>query len=168
MQVNRACEEDFPAWLTLALEVEALFGVPLSVDAGFQQALLRNIQRGSAFCVRQQDGPAGAALCGGLLFSSKHAPTYELAWLTVGSAWRRMGVGRALVQHVIALITPPAELIVTTFVDGEPGGAPARRFYLELGFVPDEIFSVPTPPGAARQRFRKTIQLQSGAPVPTN
>jgi ribosomal protein S18 acetylase RimI-like enzyme len=166
MQVNRACEEDFPAWLTLALEVEALFGVPLSVDAGFQQALLRNIQRGSAFCVREHDGPAGAALCGGLLFSSKHAPTYELGWLAVESAWRRMGVGRALVEHVMTLIIPPAELTVTTFIDGEAAGAPARRFYLELGFVPAEIFSVLTPPGAARQRFRKTIQLSTGAPVP--
>jgi hypothetical protein len=44
MRVLPACEEDIPAWLILANEVEALFGVPLSVDEGFQQALLRNIQ----------------------------------------------------------------------------------------------------------------------------
>ena len=158
MQVMSACEEDIPAWLILAREVEPLFGVPLSVDEGFHLALRRNIQRGSAFCVREQDAPAGAALCGGLLFSSKHAPTYELGWLAVGTAWRRMGVGRALVAHAMTLITPPAELIVTTFVDDDPGGAPARRFYQDLGFEPAERITVQSPPGAARQRFRMMIR----------
>jgi len=157
MNVVTAVEGDIPAWLDLAREVEALFGVPLSTDASFLAALRRNIQRGSAFCVRDQDGPPGAALAGGLLFSSKRAPAYELGWLAVGAAWRRMGVGRALVDHAAALVVPPAELVVTTFVEGEPGGAPARNFYLDLGFEPAEVFTAQTPPGAKRQRFRKPI-----------
>jgi GNAT superfamily N-acetyltransferase len=157
MRVIPACEEDIPSWLQLALEVEPLFGVPLTRDEGFNKALRKNIQRGSAFCIREQDGPIGTPLCGGLLFSSKHHPTYELGWLAVSNAWQRTGIGRALVEHVFGLIVPPAELIVTTFIEGKPGGEPARRFYIKHGFEPCEIFSTQTPPGAMRQRFRKHI-----------
>jgi len=36
-------------------------------------------------------------------------------------------------------VRPPAELVVTTFSPGMPGGEPARRFYVKLGFQPAEI-----------------------------
>jgi len=158
MRVVVACEEDIPAWLALAREVEELFGVALSRDEQFIGALRRNVRRGTAFCVREGDGLPGAALLGGLLFSSKHRPVYKLGWLAVAEGSRRSGVGQALVAHAMALIVPPAELIVTTFIDGAPGGETARRFYLKLGFTPAELLPGDGPQGEPRQRFHKKIE----------
>jgi hypothetical protein len=50
--------------------VESLFGNMVD-SPGFYQSLLRNIGRKTAFCVRQDDGPPGALLVGGLLFSPR-------------------------------------------------------------------------------------------------
>jgi ribosomal protein S18 acetylase RimI-like enzyme len=36
-------------------------------------------------------------------------------------------------------VRPPAELVVTTFVEGVAGGDAARRFYQKLGFEACEI-----------------------------
>jgi len=156
MQVVTACEADIPAWLALACEVEDLFGVALSRDEGFLDALQRNIRLGTAFCVRAEDGPPGTALLGGLLFSDRHGPVYTLGWFAVAEDCRRLGVGKALVAHAMSLVEPPAELVVTTFVQGKPGGESARLFYLKEGFMPAE-YLVEEPQGVMRQRFRKKI-----------
>jgi hypothetical protein len=54
MRVQQATDDDLPAWLALAAEVEPLFG-PMVDEPEFLRALQRNINRGSAFCVRQED-----------------------------------------------------------------------------------------------------------------
>lgn len=155
MQVVRASIGDIRAWLDLAAEVEPLFG-PMVGDERFLRALERNIARGSATCVRVDDGPPGSALMGGLLFSS-HPPRYRIGWLAVAQAWRRKGVGRLLVEHALRLVDPPAEVSVVTFGQGVPGGAPARAFYAELGFVPCEAAEA-GPDGQARQIYRRAFR----------
>ena len=70
MQVVVAQGEDIPAWLQLANEVEFLFG-PMVHEPGFHQALQNTIARGTAFCVREADGPASTVLLDGLLVSPK-------------------------------------------------------------------------------------------------
>jgi GNAT superfamily N-acetyltransferase len=146
-----------PAWCDLAGEVEPLFGAPMAGDEGFRQALARKIDQGLAFCIRAGDGPPGAALCGGLLFSTRQRPVYQIGWLAVAAKWQRMGVGQALVEHALALVRPPAEVIVTTFTAETPGGEAARRFYERLGFAAAELLPGEGPSGEARQRFRKVI-----------
>lgn len=136
--VVQAVPADVPGWLALAAEVEPLFG-PMVGDPAFVGALKRNIERGTAFCVRQEAGPAGAALLGGMLFSPARAPHYEIGWLAVASAARRRGVGRALVQRALTLTPPDAQLSVVTFGALQPGAAPARSFYARMGFVPGEL-----------------------------
>ena len=60
MLVQRAEHRDVPDWLGgLAAEVDILFGGLLD-RPDFYQALLRNIGRGSAWCVREDDGRPGA------------------------------------------------------------------------------------------------------------
>jgi hypothetical protein len=61
-----------PAWLTLAAEVECLFG-PMVAERGFHATLERNIARRTAFYIREQDGAPGWPLMGGLLFSATYA-----------------------------------------------------------------------------------------------
>ncbi len=58
MKVFVAQNGDFSAWLSLAAEVEFLFG-PMVEEPGFHRALRKNIARGSAYCLRKGDGPVG-------------------------------------------------------------------------------------------------------------
>jgi GNAT superfamily N-acetyltransferase len=147
--------EDIPAWLVLAKEVEPLFG-PLVNDPSFLSALHRNVDRGTAFCVREGDGPCGIPLLGGLLFSPK-PPVYTIGWLAVAQQHRRQGIGQRLVEHIVGLVETPAELAVTTFGGDNPAGGPARRFYERLGFYAAES-SPNGPEGCSRQVFRRVIE----------
>ena len=159
MLVQRAEPEDMPGWLALAAEVEPLFG-PLVNDTGFHGALRKNIARGTAFCVREGDGPPGAPLAGGLLFSP-HPPLYRIGWLAVSDACRRRGVGRALLEHALGLVQPPAEITVVTFGEDNAAGRPARRFYERLGFHAAEPAPA-GPEGGSRQVYRRVIERGPG------
>ena len=122
--VELAQESDIPAWLTLAAEVDALFGEVMSTSPQFRETLLKNIARGSAYCVRLENQLAGA-----MLYRNGW-----IHWLAVGRQYRHRGVGSALVQHTQDHGEP--EIRVTTFGDGHPhsDAAAAQRFYKALGF----------------------------------
>ena len=155
MRIFVAQPGDIAAWLCLAAEVEPLFG-PMVNDPGFHRALRRNIERGTAFCVREDDGPPGASLLGGILFSPK-PPLYTIGWLAVTQQSRRRGVGRLLVERVVNHAQPPAEIVVTTFGPDAEEGQPARRFYESIGFYPTE--SAPDgPEGGSRQVYRMLLR----------
>ena len=154
IHVTVAQPEDIPAWLVLAAEVEPLFG-PMIAEPSFQRALRKNIERGTAFCVRVADGPPGAPLRGGLLFSPR-PPVYTIGWLAVAQGYRRTGVGKILVEHVLGLAEPPAEFVVTTFGPDHPEGKAARRFYEGIGFQAAEPAPA-GPQGDSRQIFRRTL-----------
>jgi ribosomal protein S18 acetylase RimI-like enzyme len=158
MLVHIAQDRDFDQWLALAGEVEPHFG-PLRGDPTFHRALRANIERGTAFCVRENDGPPGTRLLAGLLFSPARPdrPEYRIGWLAVGAAWRRRGIGRRLVNHALDLVEPPAHVSVVTFGDDETETSrAARRFYEDLGFRPAEP-AAPGPEGGARQVFRRDL-----------
>jgi GNAT superfamily N-acetyltransferase len=153
MHVVLAQPADIPAWLDLAAEVEPLFG-PMVADPGFHAAPERNIQRQTAFCIREQPDAPGTPLMGALLFSANHAPHYTIGWLAVGQRWRRQGAARALVERCFRLIQPPAELSVVTFGEDTVAGRPARRFYERMGFQAAET-AQNGPEGGTRQIFRR-------------
>ena len=152
--VVAAVTADIPAWRILAAEVESLFG-PMVGDPTFEQALARGIERGTAFCIRAGNRP-GTPLLGALLFSPTHAPLYRIGWLAVTAGARRMGIGRRLVRHALALVKPPAIVEVVTFTIEQIGGAAARDFYASLGFAPAEIRPF-GPEAAPRQLFRLNV-----------
>ncbi len=154
MRVVKAHPDDIPAWLALAAEVEPHFG-PMVSDPGYRNALQKNIERGTAFCIREQNGPPKTPLMGGLLLSPR-PPKVEIAWLAVAARWRRRGVGRALVAHALDGIAPPAEVVLITFASHEAAAAPARGFYESFGFVPAEPGPV-NPGGIATQVYRRVL-----------
>ena len=151
--------EDFPAWLVLAAEVEALFG-PMAGEPAFERALKKNIARGTALCVREADGPPGAALLGGLFYSPKPERT-TISWLAVAGSQRRQGIGGKLVRRVLDLAKTPTEFVVTTFGEDNPEGQAARRFYEQLGFHAAEMTTL-GPEGGSRQIFRRKWQGEGG------
>jgi ribosomal protein S18 acetylase RimI-like enzyme len=157
MRVERAGYRDIRGWLDLAGEVEPLFG-PMLDGPDFYHALLRQIGRGTAFCVREGNGPPGAPLLGGLLFSPPRPgrDEYRIGWLAVAARCRQQGMGRLLVEHACGLVEPPATLSVVTFGEDVAGGQPARRLYERLGFRAQEMTG-PGPEGGSRQVFRRVF-----------
>ena len=154
MRVQVAQLGDLQSWLHLAAEVEHLFG-PMVDEPQFMDALTRNIERGSAFCIRESDGPAGAPLQAAVLFSAK-PPLYKIGWMSVSQDHRRRGLGTALLAHITGLVRAPGEIAVTTFGPDVAGGEAARAFYVHAGFVPAEMAD-DGPEGGSRQVFRQTI-----------
>lgn len=161
LHIAIAEQADIPLWLTLAAEVEPLFG-PMVADPAFHAALERVIARGTAFCVREGAGPAGTPLMGALLFSNKRAPYYTVHWLAVAARWQRHGVARALMEQCIGLIQSPAELSVMTFGADTLAGQPARHFYERMGFVAAET-APRGPEGGSRQVFRRVFPASEHA-----
>ena len=152
MKVQIATRADIPSWLELASQVEFLFG-PMVDQPDFQNALRKNIDRESAYCIREQDRSAGAPLMGGL-FLSFRPPEYHIGWLSVAEQWRRKGIGTVLLEHVFDLIKSPAELFVTTFGEDNLEGQPARQFYKKMGF--EFLAEAPLgPEGGSRDIFQK-------------
>ena len=154
MRVELARQEDLDQWLVLAAEVEHLFG-PLVSDSRFPRAVMRNMDRGTAFCIRQDDGEPGVPLQAGMLFSAR-PHIYKISWLAVTERCRRHGLASALMRYVFDQVEPPAELSVITFGPDVAGGEPARSFYMSAGFTPGET----SPRGAngqSRQVFRMSI-----------
>jgi GNAT superfamily N-acetyltransferase len=149
--VQIATTADLPAWLMLAAEVEPLFG-PMVEDPAFLAALTNNVERGSAYCIRKQNGPPGTPLLGGLLFSAK-PPIYRIGWLAVTAGARHQGLGSLLLRHALAQVTAPATVTVTTFGPELEAGLPARQLYLRFGFVPAEM-TAPGADGGSRQIFQ--------------
>ncbi|MDX2757327.1 GNAT family N-acetyltransferase [Streptomyces europaeiscabiei] len=152
MQTVLAVQADLPAWLRLAGEVEDLFG-PLVDNPRFRAALQRNVERGTALCVRDAEGVPGLALAGGLLMSV-HPPRYEISWLAVGTAFRGRGIGALLVRSALRdLAAAPGTVEVTTFGPDHPGRR-ARGFYERLGFEPTDSVSA----DGTRQTYQLHLQ----------
>lgn len=148
MRVRLATQDDFAAFMELARPVEDLFG-PMVNQPGFQDALTRNFQRGSALLAETDSGDA----VGGMLFSLRTAPTYRIGWLVVDEQSRSRGLGQTLVAEGLRRwFEPPAVLEVVTFGPDHPG-ARSRRLYERLGFQPQEMTTA-GPEGGSRQVYR--------------
>lgn len=160
MIVDLASPDDVPGWLCLAAEVEPLFG-PMCNEPSFRRALERNIARGTALCIREQDGLPGSSLLAGMLYSVP-PPYYRIGWLSVAEAHRHRGLGSCLLNHLLDLLPRPAELRVTTFGPDLADGRPARQFYTSFDFQP---IGEPTesPEGQSRQVYRLYLTLPSSA-----
>jgi len=156
LQVVKATMEDIRGWLELASEVEYLFG-PMVNDPSFIESLEKNIYRGTAFCVRENNGSPGTNLLGGVLFSSSNAPDYKIGWLSVSSKSRGQGVATVLLNHILSLVRPNSKISVTTFGDDVPDGQPAGKLYEKFGFKPSNENVPDGPEGGSRQKFILTI-----------
>ncbi|TAV74762.1 GNAT family N-acetyltransferase [Rhizobium leguminosarum] len=109
VQISLAQHDDVAPWLRLAEDVVPLFGPMPDFDA----VLVRKIAQQRAFSARTDIGSAG--FIGGVLMGGsdlKHA----IRWLAVSSEFRRLGVGKMLVETALSSIPPDSTVHVDTFV----------------------------------------------------
>jgi aminoglycoside 3-N-acetyltransferase I len=69
---------------------------------------------------------------------------YDVA---VRADWRRRGVGRALLRHLLRAGTAPGRRVDAVFVLADDEDAHALDFYRALGGVPEPVTSFTLPPG---------------------
>lgn len=156
MNVVSATMADIKSWLDLASEVEYLFG-PMVDDPQFINVLKKNIDRYSAFCVREDDGLPCTRLLGGVLFSATHAPHYKIGWLAVSSKARNKGIATSLLTYILSIVDKPAEITVVTFGEDVSDGRPARHLYQKFGFAPQDDVIPNGTEGGSRQKFKLNI-----------
>jgi GNAT superfamily N-acetyltransferase len=143
---------DFDSWIELVADEEEP-SEGLGENELFRDIVRGNLERGTAFCVRAENGPPGSRVLAGLILL-RRPPVYEIGWMGVLRSHRRRGLGTALVRHVRDLVPRPAEWVVTTFGPASPFGEPARRFYAKMGFLPAELVDAGSD-GFAQQVFRR-------------
>ena len=141
LNVEQATKQDIPLWLHLADEVGSLFGADMAHDPAFQNWLHRNIERGSAYCIRIE-----GVLAGAMQFSNGW-----INWLAVGERFRRQGVGRSLIEF--ALASGSIEIRVTTFGTDHPHpeAASGRALYRAMNFLPTSEIPKPAADGTSRE-----------------
>jgi GNAT superfamily N-acetyltransferase len=130
MRAVRAESRDIPGWLVLASEVEALFESRMSVDPTFGEILERNVDRGTAIVVRDEDSRPGGAVIGAAIWRPEPR---QIAWLAVAERHRRTGVGSCLLRAIFE-VAGPGPMSVVTFGSEVPGARQARLFYEAAGF----------------------------------
>lgn len=148
--------EDFDAWLTLAGEVEHLFG-PMCNIPEFQNALKTAISESRAFCVKSCFSGKPTALDGGIVIS--YSPN-AIAWLAVAESSRNQGIGSALVTHALASFHEKGPVYVQTFAPSCSEGSSARKLYQRAGFIDLEP-KEPTPAGVPTVLMVKNSQVNS-------
>lgn len=131
MNVDYSNLSDFVAWISLAREVEPLFG-PMADEASFQEAIREAISEKRAFCIRSSSDETDASLSGGVVIAEE---ANEIIWLAVAEKCRGMGFGRQLLKFAINSLNTQKSIYVQTFDQSVPEGTAARRLYLDSGFV---------------------------------
>lgn len=131
MDVVYSKKTDFNAWISLAREVEPLFG-PMADELNFQEALRQAISLDTAFCIYSDPNGGNKDLIGGVVISKE---TNEIVWLAVSQQYRGKGCGRKLIEFAVSRLNPLENMFVQTFDKSVPEGKSARNLYLDFGFT---------------------------------
>ena len=134
MEISHATASDFDAWISLAREVEHLFG-PMADDNSFQEALKQAISDGTAFCARSEKNEHDRILKGGIVISRE---ANEIAWFVVAGTSRGKGYGKALLDFAINRLNIHEPMVVRTFDSSVAEGQAARKLYGKFGFTDHE------------------------------
>ena len=132
MNVHPATLSDFNALISLAREVEHLFG-PMAEEESFRNALKSAISDGLVYCARDNAGDTPAL--GGIVISKA---ANEILWFAVSVRHQNRGYGRALLDVAVARLDSRRDIRVQTFDASVSDGIPARRLYTDSGFSDHE------------------------------
>ncbi len=94
--------DDYEYWLSLAREVEPLFGAMVD-DPIFQSSVQQAIENGSAICVKSLEENPSGKLLGGVILSFEEN---EILWLAVTEEARGRGMGQVLLCDALNRLDP--------------------------------------------------------------
>ena len=134
--------QDIEGWLSLAREVEHLFG-PMAEAPGFREALGVAIEGQEAFTALLSSNGHDGSIVGGIVVSKA---TNSIEWLVVSESARGLGIGQRLLDSALDQLDPARPMAVQTFAPSSVEGLPARRLYLKAGFEDREPMG-PNPAG---------------------
>ena len=116
--------------LATAADIDAVVGIA-PAGAERREAIAEWVQAGETHIAWRDGFAAGYVVFTGSFFRS---PFIEL--LVVAPAARRQGVGRALIEHCIALTPPDQKLWTST----NESNTPMRNLLPQLGFIQTGMF----------------------------
>lgn len=123
---------DIDRWFSLVKSVEHDFhDVDLANDQNHRSIIIKNIIRGTAIYIENED-----LIVGAMIYSPNQN---HIGWIAVHPDYRRQGIGTALVGYMFKALDQAERFKVKTFTEGDTSGSAARPFYQSLGFVPDEV-----------------------------
>ena len=133
MKIELGRARDIDDWMRLVNQVKESFP-GLETEESLEEhknTVLEFMREESAICAKSED-----QIVGTLLFSRKRN---MLCFLAVDAAYRRQLVAEKMVSHMLTLMDPQKDVIVTTYREGAPEGAAARAFYKRLGFAEGQL-----------------------------
>ena len=128
MEIRLAQPQDIDAWMALVEQVRDQFpGLETSkAMEEHKSTVLDFIGQSSAICAAK-----AGQIVGVLLFSRENS---MLCFLAVDPSCRRQHIAWKMVQFMMPFMEKGRDITVTTYREGDPGGAAARAFYKQLGF----------------------------------
>lgn len=120
-------EKDIDLWISIAKEVEHLFG-PMTEETSFNEALHTCIYEKNAICIEDEENQ----VAGFVAFSRAKN---EIEWLAVKKDKRGKGYGQKLLERVIEELNHEECIYVQTFSSETQMGKYARNLYLKNGFI---------------------------------
>lgn len=127
--IDRAAEEDIPAWMALAPLV--IDGFPRFEEAAHLRRLRRCVEQGRALLLRDQGIPIGAAAF------SRQAGSID--FFGIHPQYRRRGAAEALLDWLLREEFSGREVGVTTFREGDRADPGQRAAFRRLGFAGAEL-----------------------------
>lgn len=138
--IDFAAAADLPALADLLAELFALES-DFTPDRGKQlrglRLVLDNPQMGRLFVLRVDGRVAGMANALVTVSTAEGCPVLLLEDVIVAAAHRGRGLGRKLVDHVLAWAAAAGMARVTLLADKD--NAPALAYYARLGFAPSAM-----------------------------
>lgn len=131
--IRLGTENDIASWMKLVRKVAPLFPGLETEEAilEHEKTVLKFMSKGHAICAVVDE-----AIVGVILFSTR---LNMICFLAVDEAFRRMGIGKALLESAISSLDRSADIVVSTYVESDSRGLAARTLYSSFGFVGGEI-----------------------------
>lgn len=133
IKIQFAALDDLPSWMQLVELVRSNFPGLETQELldGYRNTVIKNINRGSAICAKEQDTVVGI-----LLFSEKHS---MLCCMAVHPDYRQKGAATKMINLMLEHLPAGRDVVVTTFREDDEKGTAPRALYKKFGFEEDEL-----------------------------
>ncbi len=138
MNVKISSTTDYQMWLSLAKEVEPLFG-PMVNEKEFQYALKKALNNKRAYCIYSEEHTPSNSIVGGIIISKA---LNEILWFAVSSAYRKKGYGRKLLCTALLKLDKNRVITVQTFDKSATAGTAARKLFQDFGFIDSQTSNI--------------------------